>query len=69
MKHKGIRYQRARPGYTRIKIGSCVRGEIERRVRHTADRFGVSRSFVIAVALADYFGVDVERFDRKDGKR
>lgn len=32
-------------------------------------RFQVSRSFVIAVALADYFGVEEqEQFTRKRGK-
>jgi hypothetical protein len=37
--------------------------EIEREVDRASARFRVSRSFVIAVALADYFGIEEqERF-------
>lgn len=35
----------------------CIR-EIEREVSKASHRFDVSKSFVIAVALADYFGIE-----------
>jgi hypothetical protein len=51
-----IRRQRPVPG-GRDPLPACVLGEIRREVERTAARFRVSRSFVIAVALADYFGI------------
>jgi hypothetical protein len=52
-----IRHQRRIPGRPREPIGACVMDDIETEVRKTATRFGVSRSFVIAVALAEVLGV------------
>lgn len=48
----------------REKIGAAVLDQIEMHIRQTAERFNVSRSFVIAVALADFFGIaNHERFN------
>lgn len=41
----------------RMKLGAGVIREIEREVTRRAIKFHVSRSFVIAVALAQAFGV------------
>ncbi len=49
----------------RTPLPSCVLKAIHTEVQRTADRFRVSRSFVIATALADAFGVTVE--ERYDG--
>lgn len=42
----------------RAPLPATVLKEISREVDRQARRFGVSRSFVIAVALADAFGID-----------
>jgi hypothetical protein len=47
----------------RVPIGAGVIGEIRREVERLAARYGVSRSFVVAVALADQFGIEVERYE------
>lgn len=46
-----------RPIKHRRRVSAGVMRETERCIRQTCTRFQVSRSFVIAVALADYFGV------------
>lgn len=46
----------------RAKVGACVVREIDRELRATARRFGVSKSFVQATALADALGIDIERY-------
>ena len=54
--------QRRVPG-GRKALPACVLKEIERAVENEAKRFHVSKSFVVAVALADAFGVkDQERY-------
>lgn len=53
----------------REQLPSCVIGQIKDAVERTAQRYQVSRSFVIAVALADQFGIrEQETFypDRKE---
>lgn len=58
------RIMRPIPGYVRIAVSSRMTLAIEKRIRETCKRFHVSRSFVIAVACADYFGISHERYDR-----
>lgn len=48
---------------TRKKLTVAVLEQIEDRIRQTEERFNVSRSFVIAVALADFFGINHERYN------
>lgn len=48
----------------RNPLPSCVEKRIFREVERTATRFGVSRSFVIAVALADAMGIQLDARDR-----
>jgi hypothetical protein len=42
----------------RIQLPSCVIKDIHMQVSRLATKWKVSRSFVIAVALADQFGID-----------
>jgi hypothetical protein len=42
----------------RDPLPSCVIHEISREVERLARKFSVSKSFVIAVALADVFGIE-----------
>lgn len=42
----------------RIPLPACVIKDISQEVERRAIRFGVSKSFVIAVALADAFGIE-----------
>jgi len=42
----------------REPLPACVIGKIRARVQREASRFGVSKSFVIAVALAEVFGIE-----------
>jgi hypothetical protein len=42
----------------REPLPSCVIGDISREVERLSRKFRVSKSFVIAVALADQFGID-----------
>jgi hypothetical protein len=53
------RYQRQR-GIKggRTAIGAGVIGDIEKAILREQRRYGVSRSFVIAVALAGFFGIE-----------
>lgn len=47
----------------RESLPSSVIGDIYREVERRAERYGVSRSFLIAVVLADAFGIaEQERF-------
>ncbi len=52
-----IRRQRPVRG-GREPLPSCVIGEIYQEVERVAAKFHVSRSFVIAVALAETFGIE-----------
>lgn len=60
--------QRPIPG-GRQPLPSCVERRIYREVEKTAVRYGVSRSFVIATALADAMGIELETADRADAAR
>ncbi len=66
MKH--IRHQRRLPGGPREALPSCVEERIWKEVDRTARRFNCSRSFVVATALADALGIDLEPVDRYDSK-
>lgn len=49
---------------SRAKLSNSVNQTIRREVEMTARKFGVSKSFVQATALAEFFGVDIEeRYD------
>ena len=62
-KWKITRRQRRIAGLTRESLPSCVIPTIYREVEKRAARYGVSRSFLIAVVLAEAFGiVEQERF-------
>jgi hypothetical protein len=56
MKNHKIRRQKPVKG-GREPLPSCVLGQIHEEVRQRADRYRVSKSFVIAVALAHEFGI------------
>ena len=47
----------------RIPMNTCVAEDIEKAIEKEMKRFGVSRSFVIAVACAEVFGIDLGRGD------
>lgn len=53
----------------RVSMGAGLIAAIEREVEKASRRFGVSRSWVIADALADYFGISQEdqiRYNRRE---
>lgn len=52
-----MRCQRRIPGQPRTPLHTAVITEIEKRIARVMVEYDVSRSFVIAVALADFFGV------------
>lgn len=53
------KYQRqSRVGYRRSTMNTVVIHETEDKIRKTCRQFNVSRSFVIAVALAAFFNVN-----------
>ena len=62
---KTRKYQRqSRVGYARRNMGTAVIQETEECIQYTCRAFNVSRSFVIAVALGQYFGIKKqEMFD------
>lgn len=49
--------RRMMPAKGRRQVSSGLRKEIERLVRHTANEFECSKSFVVHVALEQFFGV------------
>jgi hypothetical protein len=58
------------PNGRRQSIAAAVAHDIERALEREMRRFGVSRSFVVAVALAYTFGIDLdETADYRKGKR
>lgn len=50
-------------GMKRIPRTSSLRKEINRAVEHAAREFDVSKSWIISVALADFFKIKTERYD------
>lgn len=61
---KIMRAQRDHRGrrYPRRMLAAGFIDALELRIRAESRRFHVSMSFVIAVALGDYFGIDHERY-------
>lgn len=53
----------------RPSVSSRVNPSINSVIRETAKKFGVTRSFVIHVALADYFGFAVERYSTERSRQ
>ena len=52
------KYQRQSPvGYKRRNMGTAVIHATEKKIQSECRKYNVSRSFVIAVALAHYFDV------------
>lgn len=58
-----LRTQPRIAGASRIPSYSSLLPQLRRAVDAEARRFNVSRSFVIATALGDALGIDVERYD------
>ena len=52
----------------RKQVSTRVIRQIEKHIEHTSKRFDCSKSWVIAVALADFFGIEIERYDSSKGK-
>ena len=65
MTRRPIRRQRPVKG-GRQALPSCVLREIHQAVNFSARKFNVSRSWVVATALADFFGISLERYDEAD---
>ena len=63
-----MRSQKRIPGLKRNRIGSSVIREIEERVTLIAIQNDVSKSFVMAVALADYFGITKQEKFNESGR-
>ena len=53
----------------RYSVPAYLEERIEKVLEREADRFNVTRAFVITTALADYFGIDVEEVYRDTRKR
>ena len=60
-----MRIQRRIKGYTRRTFSTAVIEKIERAIERECTRYGVSRSFVIANALAFTFNIDAEKYNEK----
>lgn len=50
-------------GQHRIPRNAAVQREIDQALRSVAREFGVSKAWVISVALADFFKIKIKRFD------
>jgi hypothetical protein len=56
--------RRQRPKADRRRLSATADAEIDRQIRMAARMFKCSKSFVQAVALADFFGIRLEeRYD------
>lgn len=64
-----MKHQPRIKGQRRTPQNTALLRDIEREVKATARHFGVSRSFVVAVALADYFKVGLQPRFRETHKR
>lgn len=68
-----MRSQRRIPGFKRKPMSTAVLTEIEQCITREMARYGVSRSFVIANALAYTFSIDFESYlpekESKNGPR
>lgn len=54
------------PGERKVPTPSSLQREIRRRVEDDALRFGVSRSWVVATALAAVYGIEIIGFDGRE---
>jgi len=65
-----IKYKRQKPVRGgRLPLPACVIKDIATEVTRLSRKFNVSKSFVIAVALADQFGIDEqEHYETKKTK-
>jgi len=57
-----LRTQARIPGVSRRRYSTAVLNQIEAAVERESARYGVSRSFVIANALAYAFGIPIESY-------
>lgn len=55
-----VRSQPRIPGHRRHHVGTALSQRIDRAVEREMARYGVSRSFVIAIAVAFALGVNVD---------
>ena len=60
MKFRRPKSQPRIPGHSRRPVGSAFEDRLEQAVQAEMRHFGVSRSFVIAVATADALGVELD---------
>ena len=60
-----MRIQRRVPGVNRTHFSTAVIHRIEQAIIRECTKYGVSRSFVIANALAFTFGIDAEKYNEK----
>lgn len=64
-----FRSQARIPGQTRRRYSTAVLNQIEAAIERESARYGVSRSFVIANALAYAFGIPIESYlPEEEGK-
>lgn len=50
-------------GQIRVPRSASLQKEIDKAVKHAAKQFGASKSWVVSVALADFFNIKIKRFD------
>ena len=68
MKRQKIRSQRRVPGETRIPTSSSLLKVLREKVENDAARYHVSKSYVVATALAAVYGVEIEDFHTRPEK-
>lgn len=61
-----MRTQKPIKGKIRIPQASRVDNHIHREIEKLAAKFDCSKSFVVATALADTFGIEIERYYELD---
>lgn len=65
-----MKIQKITKGKTRKSVSSSVIKEIRAEVEHCAKKFNCSMSFVVATALADAFGIEMEKyFESSKGRK
>lgn len=55
-------------GKEKQQVSTRVHRQIRKSVEFTANRFECSKSWVIAVALADFFGIEIPRYNSSKGR-
>ena len=63
---KEVKMKRSQPRLDKARepLPSCVKKSIMDEVNRQSRKFGVSRSWLIAEALADTFGIELEDYER-----